>query len=94
MQLVALEQGGTISAVQQAALDALRGICDQEGLPLPGKPAPDPFTETVVVASDSPPPAAATRSFEDDDEEHEREDGHQEEHEDENENEHAEEGDD
>jgi hypothetical protein len=83
MQLVALEQGGTISAVQQAALDALRGICEQEGIPLPGKPAPDPVTETVVVASDSPAPGATAGSFEDDEEDHDREDGDEEEHEDE-----------
>jgi len=49
LQLVAAEEAGTISDVQQAALDALRGICEDLGTPLPGKPAPDPITKTVVV---------------------------------------------
>jgi hypothetical protein len=81
MELVALEQVGAISAVQQAALDALRGICEQEGIPLPGRPAPEPITETVVIAGNSSAPVAASRSgsFEDDEEDHEAEEPHEDE---------------
>jgi hypothetical protein len=41
------EAAGTIGAVEQAALDALRPICDAEGRPLAGPPSPEP----VVVAA-------------------------------------------
>jgi hypothetical protein len=49
MLLVAAEADGTITVVQQAALDALRPICEQQGMALPGKAEPDPIFETVVV---------------------------------------------
>jgi hypothetical protein len=71
MELVALEQSGAITTVQQAALDALREICEQEGMPLPDRPAPEPVTETVLVADDSSEsstaPSSTVPSFEDDD---------------------------
>jgi hypothetical protein len=53
MGMVAAEMEGSISAIQQAALDALREICAEQGIPLPGKPAPEPLTQTVILA-DSP----------------------------------------
>lgn len=49
MQLVTLEAKGTITDVQQAALDALRELCDQRGLSLPDKPAGEPIVRTIVV---------------------------------------------
>jgi hypothetical protein len=55
--LVEAESDGSATEVQQAALDALREICDQQGTPLPGKPAPDPITQTVVVSRTSSAPA-------------------------------------
>lgn len=48
-QLVSLEEAGTISGVQQAALDALRDLCEQQGLSLPAKPAGEPIVQTVIV---------------------------------------------
>ena len=45
--LVDAEAAGTIGAVEQAALDALRPICAAEGRPLAEPPAPEP----VVVAA-------------------------------------------
>ena len=45
--LVDAEAAGTIGDVEQAALDALRPICDAEGRPLAEQPAPEP----VVVAA-------------------------------------------
>lgn len=60
--LVDAESSGTITPVQQAALDALRGICEGQGTPLPGKAAPPPLvqTRTVTVAVPAPPsPASA-----------------------------------
>jgi hypothetical protein len=60
MQLVALEEQGSISDVQQAALDALRDLCDQQGLPLPAKPASEPMVQTVIVPAVSSPTSVAT----------------------------------
>jgi hypothetical protein len=52
--MVAAEADGSITDIQQAALDALREICAQQGMPLPGKPAPPPVTQTVVLADSQP----------------------------------------
>lgn len=52
MTLVDAERNGTISDVQQAALDALRDICDEQGLSLPAAPTPDPEVKTVIVQDD------------------------------------------
>ena len=75
--LVEAENAGAITPVQQAALDALRGICEGQGTPLPGKAAPPPIvqtrTVTVNVPATPPPPAppaeevAAEASGSDDD---------------------------
>ncbi len=53
LALVDAEDNETISDLQQAALDALREICDQQGMALPGKKAPDPIVQTIVVESGS-----------------------------------------
>jgi hypothetical protein len=91
MQLVALEEQGSTSDVQQAALDALRALCDQQGIPLPAKPVSEPIVQTVVVpAASTPTTVAATTAttYDDDhdeydDDEHEEGDDHDEyEHED------------
>lgn len=78
LRLVGAEADRSISDIQQAALDALREICVQQGMPLPGKPIPDPITQTVVVASGASAPAVSQSSPSD-----ERELEHEEEHEDE-----------
>jgi hypothetical protein len=59
-RLITAESEGTISELEQAALDALREICESQGTPLPGKEAPPPIVETrtVVVEAASPPPQA------------------------------------
>lgn len=62
MTLVDAERNGTISDVQQAALDALRDICDEQGLSLPPPPTPDPQTQTVVIQEDSSGGATTTTS--------------------------------
>jgi hypothetical protein len=95
MGLVALEQSGGITAVQQAALDALREICEQEGIPLPGRPAPEPVTETVLVADDSSgsstAPPSTVPGFEDDD--HEDEEDHEDDEDQEDQEDHGDEDD-
>ncbi len=53
LAMVATETAGTISELQQAALDALRGICAEHGIPLP---APEP--EPVVASAPQPSPPA------------------------------------
>jgi hypothetical protein len=65
--LVDAETSETITPVQQAALDALRGICEGQGTPLPGKAAPPPLvqTRTVTVAVPAPAPPAPAASAED-----------------------------
>ncbi len=72
--MVTMEAEGIISPVQQAALDALRPICAEQGMALPGKPVPPPVVETVVLAELQPlpePPGSATIAFHDD---HDRDD--------------------
>jgi hypothetical protein len=92
MQLVSLEESLAITDVQQAALDALRGVCEQQGIPLPSKPAPEPIVQTVVMPSSAtagPIPSSAPTTFHDEDEdEHEDEDEYEDEHEDEYDDEH------
>lgn len=51
MELVLKEGEGTITALEQAALDSLRAICEAEGLVLPGPPAPEAVVETVTVVA-------------------------------------------
>ena len=57
LELVEREAEGTITDLEQAALDSLRQICAEEGLELPGPPAPPPIVRTVKVVDTS---AAAT----------------------------------
>lgn len=61
MTLVDAERDGSISDVQQAALDALRDICDEQGLSLPAPPTPDEQVQ-VVVQDDSSSGTSATTS--------------------------------
>lgn len=81
MQLVALEDKGTITDVQQAALDALRELCDQEGLSLPDKPPSDPVVRNVIVPITAATTAAAVASSADESQdEYEYEDDEYEDH--------------
>lgn len=59
LALVDAENQGTITDVQQAALDALREICASQGLQLPGKTAPDPIVEQIIVQSRTTSPVSA-----------------------------------
>lgn len=52
-ELVEREAEGTITDLEQAALDSLRQICAEEGLELPGPPAPPPIVRTVKVVDSS-----------------------------------------
>jgi hypothetical protein len=92
MQLVSLEESLTITDVQQAALDALRGVCEQQGIPLPSKPVPEPIVQTVVVpapATAGPVPSSTPTTFHDEDEdEDEYEDEYEDDYEDDYEDEH------
>ena len=56
LAMVAAETAGSISELQQAALDALRGICAEQGISLPGPAAIQPL-DTSVDQPTSPPPA-------------------------------------
>ncbi|HLF61988.1 MAG TPA: hypothetical protein VI980_12510 [Acidimicrobiia bacterium] len=82
LRLVEAEAGESISDIQQAALDALREICAQQGMPLPGKPIPEPITQTVVVSNAQSAPAGSPASPGEEsevkpEEEHEEEDQHE-----------------
>jgi hypothetical protein len=60
--LVAAEVDGSITPLQQAALDALRPICDGLGTPLAAKQGPPPLVQTItrrVYESAAPAPEAA-----------------------------------
>jgi len=54
LELVEREAAGTITDLEQAALDALRQICAAEGLELAGPPAPPAVVRTVAVVSPTP----------------------------------------
>ncbi len=91
LELVEREAEGTITDLEQAALDALRQICAGEGLELPGPPAPPPVVRTVkVVDSSSATPTGDTlpddESVSDDDDQydddHDEDDDHDDEDED------------
>lgn len=58
MTLVDAERNGTITDIQQAALDALRDVCDEQGLSLPAAPSPD--TQTISQDTSSSSASAAT----------------------------------
>jgi hypothetical protein len=85
LQLVSLEESGRITDVQQAALDALREVCKQQGLQLPARAAAEPIVQTVVVpGTDETTAAVVTKSRSDDDDsyEHDEHEEHEDEHED------------
>lgn len=75
--LVAAEVDGTISDVQQAALDALRQICADAGMALADPVAPAPVVRMVVSSGTSPTTTIPHRPR--DDEDHEDSDDHEEE---------------
>jgi hypothetical protein len=58
--MIAAEADGTIGDIEQAALDALREICAQQGMPLPGKTAPPPPAQTVVLTDNGPAPTVGS----------------------------------
>lgn len=71
----------TNSELQAAALDALREICAEHGIPIAGPPAPDPVIEVVTIASPSPATTTTTEDVveddhEDDDDREDHEDDH------------------
>ncbi len=76
LKLVESEAQQSITAIQQAALDALREICVQEGMPLPGKPVPEPVTQTVVVANAAASAPSVSQGSSEHEAEHEEEPGH------------------
>ena len=74
--LVASETDGTINDVEQAALDALRDICAEAGLPLGEAAADEIATETIVVrtVTVSAAPSGGDDYDDDDHDEYEHED--------------------
>lgn len=64
-KLVKAEDAGTITDLQQSALDALREICDSQGTPLPGKEAPPPIVETRFVTVEATTGPATTQTTSD-----------------------------
>ncbi len=75
MSLIDAENAGLLTDVQQAALDALRQICDEAGMALPGPAAPPPVVKTVVQASDGSSTSAGQSGGNDDDsDDHDSED--------------------
>jgi hypothetical protein len=80
MKLVELEKDGSITDVQQAALDALRPICSDQGQPLPAGVVANADAGTVFVTVAGPGASAPTAPSTDEQEHEEQE---HEEHEDE-----------
>lgn len=79
--LVSLEDDGTISDVQKAALDALRQLCFEEGMALPDPTAPPPITRTEVREVVAAPEHASDESHDDEkgQDEHEDDDDYEDE---------------
>lgn len=79
--MVAKEKAGTIAPLEQAALDALRPICDDAGMGLVPKPQPEaPVQVITVIEQPSATAATVASSHADDDdhgEEHEEHDEHE-----------------
>ncbi len=67
--LVEAEANGTITDVQQAALTALRDICDAQGLPLPSAVEPTNGSGLLVANSSAPqsPPSTVSQNEDDHD---------------------------
>lgn len=85
LDLVEMENEGSISDIQQAALDALRQLCEESGMSLPGPLAPPPVFKTEVITV----PSSDSQYYDDDQYEHdEYEDDEHEDHEDDEHEEH------
>ncbi len=93
LDLVAAETDGSITELEQAALDALRPLCDEAGLSLPAPAAPESVVIVQTVEAAAPvataASAAGTQQFDDDDH-HEDDEYEDEDHDDEHEDEHGE----
>lgn len=76
LELVEREAEGTISELQQAALDALRAVCAEAEMPLPGPPAPPPIVQTVTVAAAGGETATAVTDYHGEDDDHYKDDEH------------------
>ncbi len=61
------EASGSITAIERAALDALREICAEEGMPLDGPPAPPPLVRTRTIQVSAPASPATTTPVSNDD---------------------------
>ena len=85
--LVAEELDGSIDPIEQAALDALRPICDEAGMPLAEAP---PVVRQVVVVEQTVAPAVSesNETHEDENREKEHEDEEHEEDEEDEEDDH------
>lgn len=60
LSLVAAEADGSISALQQAALDALRPVCSEAGMALPMPPTPEPVVVVETVEASAPVATSVT----------------------------------
>jgi hypothetical protein len=83
MKLIDAETDGTITDLEQAALDALRPICADAGMELPAPPAPAPVIRTVRVTSEGSGTAApsddgrSNDGHDEDDDDHYEDDDHE-----------------
>lgn len=66
LELVQLERAGTISGFQQSALDALRPICLEAGLGLPGGPLAPERGPVAVETVAEPAPLIVVETIDDD----------------------------
>lgn len=83
--LIEKELDGSIEPIEQAALDALRPICDEAGMPLAEAPTPAPVVQQVVVVEQIAPTTASAgeSSYEDGEKEDHEDEEHKEDEEDE-----------
>ena len=73
--LVAAETTGTIGELQQAALDALRGVCAEQGMPLPAPATTQPAVTTATLPAPPTAPVTAEVVTASDDDDHDDDHG-------------------
>ncbi len=73
-ELIEKEMAGTLGDLEAAALDALRQICEDNGVPIIGPPQPEPIIEIVTLVAAPDGSSDQGSSYRDDDDEDDEDD--------------------
>ncbi len=91
-KLLEKEAHGDLSELETAALDALRGVCDEAGMAIAGPPAADPIIQTVFANSQNSGDDDSFDDDADDEYEHEEEDEYEHHEDEDHEDDHSDDG--